>query len=162
MDQVFNPIQDGQKAPLPKICHDDETWHSYTLPQEDQKNIWTRDTPPEFCWHQHFSPGNQQILLYQEIQIHIAFWYIISNSFNFSLKSLKIFLINMIIILIMSTKMATQGLLKATVFFKKGHGIIIPVHDVTIKILSRDLNYIIDVVIRPNLVTLAFLWEKLS
>ena len=63
----------------------------------------------------------------------------------------------MIRILIMSTKMATQGLLKATVFFKKGYGIIIPVHDVTIKILSRDLNYIIDVVIRPNLVTLAFL-----
>ena len=122
----------------------------------------SRDTPPEFCWHQHFFPGNQQILLYQEIQIHIAFWYIISNSFNFSLKSLKIFLINMIIILIMSTKMATQGLVKATVFFKKGYGIIIPVHDVTIKILSRDLNYIIDVVIRPNLVTLAFLWEKLS
>ena len=33
----------GQKgSPLPKICHtsyNDETWHSYTLPKEDQKNI---------------------------------------------------------------------------------------------------------------------------
>ena len=28
--------------PLPKICHisyNDETWHSYTLPKEDPKNI---------------------------------------------------------------------------------------------------------------------------
>ena len=30
-----------------------------------------------------FFTGNQQILLYQEIQIHIAFRYIISNSFDF-------------------------------------------------------------------------------
>ena len=31
-----------------------------------------------------FFTGNQQIFLYQEIQIDIAFWYIISNSFYFS------------------------------------------------------------------------------
>ena len=31
-----------KNAPLPKICHSsckDETWHSYTLPKEDPKNI---------------------------------------------------------------------------------------------------------------------------
>ena len=43
----------------------------------------SRDTLPEFYWHQHFFTGIQQILLYQEIQMEIAFWYTISNWFNF-------------------------------------------------------------------------------
>ena len=54
----------GQKVPLSKICHTSPTMMklcSYTLPKEDQKNIW--------IWHQHFFTGNHQILLYQEIQI---------------------------------------------------------------------------------------------
>ena len=38
----------------------------------------------------------------------------------------------------MSAKMATPGLLKATVFWNKVYGIIIPVHDITNKILSHD------------------------
>ena len=33
----------GQKSPLPynlsQISYNDETWHSYTLPKEDTKNI---------------------------------------------------------------------------------------------------------------------------
>ena len=29
----------------------------------------SRDTPLEFCWHHYFFKGNQQILLYQGIQI---------------------------------------------------------------------------------------------
>ena len=29
----------GKKDPPPKICHNDETWHSYTSPKEDPKNI---------------------------------------------------------------------------------------------------------------------------
>ena len=36
------------------------------------------------------------------------------------------------------------------------------VHDVTNKILSHDSSYIVDVVNDQNLVTLAFLWQKLS
>ena len=82
---AFNPIQDGlfrdcstmrrgaaKRPPLPKICH---TYHtmmklgSYTLPKEDRKIYESRDTLLEFCWHQYFFTGNQQILLYQEIQI---------------------------------------------------------------------------------------------
>ena len=61
----------------------------------------------------------------------------------------------------MAAKMATQGLLKTTVFWNKGYDVVIPVHDVTKKILSHNSNYIVDVVMWPNLVTLAFLWEKL-
>ena len=61
-----------------------------------------------------------------------------------------------------SAKMATPGLLKITVFWNKGCDIIIPVDDVTNKISSCDSNYIVDVFMWPKLVTIAFLWERLS
>ena len=47
-----------------------------------QKIYKSCDTTLESCWHQHFFTANQQILLYQEIQIQTVLWYIISNSFN--------------------------------------------------------------------------------
>ena len=50
----------------------------------------------------------------------------------------------------MSAKMATPNL-KMTVFWNKGYNVIIPVDDVTNKILSRDSNYIVNVFVRPNL-----------
>ena len=56
----------------------------------------------------------------------------------------------MVRILIMSAKMATPGLLKIKVFWNKGYDVIIFVYDVTNKILSRDSNYIIDVVMWPK------------
>ena len=62
-----------------------------------------------------FFIGNLQILLYQEIQILIAFLYIISNSFNI-FWIFKDALINIVTILMMSAKMATLGLLKIKVF----------------------------------------------
>ena len=83
--RFFNLIQDkpfrgcsqtgwGAKSPpFPKICH------TYTVIKKFgtvifylkkiQKVSELRDTSLEFCWHQHFFIGNQQILLYQEIQI---------------------------------------------------------------------------------------------
>ena len=51
----------------------------------------------------------------------------------------------------MSAKMATPGLLKI-LFWNKDHDLIIPVDDVTNKILSRDSNCIVDV----------FMWPKFS
>ena len=56
----------------------------------------------------------------------------------------------MVTILIMSAKMATPGLLKIRVFWNEGYDVIISVHDVTNKILSCDLNYIIDAVMWPK------------
>ena len=50
----------------------------------------------------------------------------------------------------MSAKMASQGFLKITVFWNKGYDIIIPVDEVTSKILSRGLNYVVDVFMSPN------------
>ena len=51
----------------------------------------------------------------------------------------------MVKILMMSAKMATPGLLKITVFWNKGYDVIISVHDVTNKVLSRDSNYNVNV-----------------
>ena len=56
----------------------------------------------------------------------------------------------MVAIGMMSAKMATLGLLKIKVFWNKGYDVIIYVHDVTNKILSRDSNYIVDVVMWPK------------
>ena len=49
----------------------------------------------------------------------------------------------MVAILMMSVKMATPGLLKIRVFRNKVYDVIISVHDVPNKFLSRDSNYII-------------------
>ena len=45
-----------------------------------------------------------------------------------------------------SAKLATPGLLKITIFQNKVYDVIILDYDVTNKILSRDSNYIVDVV----------------
>ena len=50
----------------------------------------------------------------------------------------------------MSAKMATPGFRKIKVFWKKGYDIIIWTNDVTDKILSRDSNYVADVVMWPK------------
>ena len=51
----------------------------------------------------------------------------------------------------MSAKTATPGLLKINVFWNIGYDLIISANDVTKKILSRDSNYIVDVVVWPKL-----------
>ena len=58
----------------------------------------------------------------------------------------------MVTILMMSAKITTPGLLKIRVFWNNGYDVIISVHDVTNKILLRDSNYIVDVVIWPKFV----------
>ena len=78
----FSSIQDGYfrgcsrmgKGPsFPKICHTHPTMMKLgtVTPylKKIQKIYKSYDTSPEFCWHQHFFTGNQQILFYQEIQI---------------------------------------------------------------------------------------------
>ena len=49
----------------------------------------------------------------------------------------------MLTILMMSAKLATPGLLKIKILRSKGYDIIIPDYDVTNKILSRDSNCIV-------------------
>ena len=55
----------------------------------------------------------------------------------------------MVKILMISAKIATLGLFKIKVFWNKGYDVI-SVHDVTDKILSRDSNYVVDVVMWPK------------
>ena len=47
----------------------------------------------------------------------------------------------------MSAKLATPGLLKIKIFRNKGYNVIIPDYHVTNKILSRDSDYFVNVVI---------------
>ena len=61
-------------------------------------------------------------------------------------ESLKVVLITMVSILMMSAKFATLGLLKIRKFLNEGYDVIISVHDITIKILLRESNYIVVVV----------------
>ena len=68
----------------------------------------------------------------------------------------------MVTILMTSAKIDTLGLLKIKVFWNKVYDVIVPVYDVTNEILSRDINYLVDVVVWQSLVTLALLWKKLS
>ena len=71
--------------------------------------------------------------------------FLISNSYSYC-ESRKIFLINVVTILMMSAKMANLGLLRIKVFLNESYDVIISVHDVTNKILLRDLNYIVDLI----------------
>ena len=80
----INPIQmvffgaahgwGAKKVPPPSlksVTHIIQWWNLAVIPylKKIQKLYESRDTPLEFCWHQHFLIRNQQILLCQEIQI---------------------------------------------------------------------------------------------
>ena len=56
----------------------------------------------------------------------------------------------MVAILKVSPKLANLSLFKRKVFWDKGYDVIISAHNVTNKILSHDLNYIVDVVMWPK------------
>ena len=61
-------------------------------------------------------------------------------------ESLKICLLNTNTILMMLTKLATLGLFKTKIFRNRRYDVIIFDYEVTNKILSRDSNYIVDLV----------------
>ena len=94
----FNPIGDG---PFFQSCS--MTLGSYTLPKEYINNVKHHLSSDDICWH--FFTKNQQLLLYQERHIQIAFEYIIPNSSNF-FEAFKGFLINMVWILMVPVKLA--------------------------------------------------------
>ena len=52
----------------------------------------------------------------------------------------------MVTILMMSAKLASPGLIKTKIFRNKGYGVIIPDYDDINKVLSRESNHIVDVV----------------
>ena len=133
-----------KKATLPKI------FQFYLTYRKFKKIFESRDTPP--------SPW---VLLYQEIQIQVVFWYIISNSFNF-FWTLQIVLINIVTTLIMSEKLATLGLFKIN--FSR-----IKIMTLLFLLVTSPTNFyhVVYIILYmwscdQSLVNLAFLWEKLS
>ena len=75
---------------------------------------------------------------------------ILVRYFQFFLPFLFFFLIVVVTILMMWAKLASPGLLKIKIFRNKDYGIIIFDYDVTKEILSRNSNYIMDVVMWPK------------
>ena len=67
----------------------------------------------------------------------------------------------MVAISMMSANLATLGLLKIKVFWNKDHDVIISTYDVTDKILSRDSNYIVDMVCSGDEVVKGFVQKNL-
>ena len=66
------------------------------------------------------------------------------------LESLKIVLIKNVKILIMSSQMTAQGVLKITIFWNKGYYVINYVHGIINKIFAHDSDYIVDVANWPK------------
>ena len=56
----------------------------------------------------------------------------------------------MVLILMMTAKLATLGILEIKIFWNKSYDVIISVHDFTNKILSRESNYTVNVVMWPK------------
>ena len=83
-------------------------------------------------------------MLYQETERHKLHFNIYFVIILISFEFLKSVLINMVAILMLSPNWLL-GLLKINLFQKKGYDVIIFVHDVINKVLSRDSNYITDV-----------------
>ena len=63
----------------------------------------------------------------------------------------------------MSAKLATPDLFKIKTFWNKGYDVIILDYDFNNKILSRDSNYIIDVVMWPKIGNSSIsIWEVIT
>ena len=130
----FNPIQDGPfrgcswmgrgqpplpPNPFPKVCHTYPTMMKLgtLIPylKKNQKLYKSRDTPPEFCWHQQFLPEISKFCYIKKYRYRLYFgtlFLILLTIF----ESCTIFLINMFTILMISVKMATLGFFKIKVF----------------------------------------------
>ena len=77
--------------------------------------------------------------------------------------------INMVTLLVMSAKMATQGLLKRKVFWNKDYDVIVSGNDTIHKTLPRDSDFIVDMAMwtkfantsismREVIIKLPFIW----
>ena len=115
-----------------------------------QKIYKSRDTTFEFCWHQQFLPEISNFCYIKKYIYRLYFDILFLILLTF-VWYWKIFSINVVTILMMSAKMDTLGLLKIKVFRNKDYDVIIFVYDVINKNLTRDSNFIVDVVMWPQL-----------
>ena len=159
---VLNPIQYGLfrgcsrmggKPPLPKTCLTNPTMMKLGTVilylKKFQKLYESLDTPLEFADISIFLPEISKFCYIKKYRyrFHLDTYSLTLLTF---LESLRIILIKMVKNLMMSAKMATPGLLKIKIFWKKAYDVIIFAHDVTSTILSGDLNYNVNVVMWPK------------
>lgn len=114
---------------------------SYTLAEDDRKNINHMANHFSSVDIKYFSAKTFTLLGYiDKNHISIPFFYfsILFKNFN---ESLKVVLLNIILILVKSTKLTTPGILKIKVFKTKVYDVITLVHDVTTNFYH--LNHII-------------------
>ena len=109
----------------------------------------SRDMPLQFCWYQHFFTEYQQICYIKNYRykLHFNTYFVIALAFFWVFKG---FFNKPVAVLMMSAKLVTQGLLKTKLFWDKGYDVTIPVNDITDRILSRESNFIVDVVMWPK------------
>ena len=96
--------------------YNDKTWHSYTLPKIRSQKYMNHVTHLLISADiSNFSPEISKFCYIKKYmyRLHFDTKFLILLTF---LESLKIVLIKKVIILMMSAKMATPGLLKITVF----------------------------------------------
>ena len=119
---------DKGRGPKRHISYNDKTWHSYTLPKEDQKNIWIMWHVPWVLLRSAFFHQKSASFAISEnidcILVHNFFFFWVFKDF---------FLVNRVIILMMSAKLATAGCLKISIFQYKGYDVIIVEYEVTNK-----------------------------
>ena len=133
--------EETKRHPLPKICHTYPTMmklRTVIAYLKKIQKIW-------ITWHAFWV-----LLISLFFLLEISKYFHIKKYRLTYFESLKIFLINMVTILMISAKKATLGLLKIKLFWNKDNDVIIFVHDVTNKILLGDLNYIVDVFMWPT------------
>ena len=141
----------GKKAPPPHISHNDETWRSYTLPKRFKKYVNHVTCTLNSAEISIFSPEISNFFYIKKYRYRLHFnteFLILLTVF----ESLTVVLIKVVAILMIATKLATLALLEIKVFWNKVYDVIISAHAVINKILSRESNYIGDVVKWPEFV----------
>ena len=141
----------AKKAPSLKSVTDILQWWNLAklyLPEEDPKNVWLKwHNPSVLLTSTFFHQKSANFAISRNTDIDCILIY----NFQFLfLESLKIILIKMVKNLRMSAKMAALGILNIKLFWNNGYDVIISVHNLTNKILLRDWNYIVSVVLWPK------------
>ena len=101
VNQICNPVQDG-------LFRGSSQMLGERGESKIQQRYKSRDTPLEFCWHQHFLLEISTLCYIKKYRFRLHFDALFQILLSF-FESLKIVLINMVIILMMSAKMAALG-----------------------------------------------------
>ena len=145
---LFGAAHGTKRPPFPKLCHIHPTMMLLgtviSYPKKIQKTYKSCETPFEFRRYQHFFYRKSATFV---VSRNTDIDCILIHNFNFFIffESLQITLINKAVILMMSAKLDTLGLLKIKVFRNKGYDVSQSYHNKCKKLLyvllpSRQLH----------------------